>query len=81
MYVGFQKLKDDLLEIEVYEKEQLTSFIKNFREEVIKIKDIMLGKTNTLREKLDNKKTGLKEKIEQIVSEFRVKKEAFMWKN
>ena len=76
MYVGFQKLKDDLLEIEVYEKEQLTSFIKNFREEVIKIKDIMLGKTNTLREKLDNKKIGLKEKIGQIVSEFRAKMEA-----
>ena len=75
-YVGLGKLKDDLLEIEVYEKEQLTSFIKGFREEVRKINDIMQGKTNTLREKLDNKKTGLKEKIEQIVSEFRSKMEA-----
>ena len=75
-YVGLGKLKDDLLEIEVYEKEQLTSFIKGFREEVRKINDIMQGKTNTLREKLDNKKTGLKEKIEQIVSEFRAKMEA-----
>ena len=75
-YVGLGKLKDDLLEIEVYEKEQLTSFIKGFREEVRKINDIMQGKTNTLREKLDNKKTGLKEKIEQILSEFRAKIEA-----
>ena len=75
-YVGLQKLKDDLLEIEVYEKEQLTSFIKGFREEVRKINDVMQAKTNTLREKLDSKKTGLKEKIEQIVSEFRAKIEA-----
>ena len=75
-HVGLDKLKDDLLEIEVYEKEQLTSFIKGFREEVRKINDIMQAKTNTLREKLDSKKTGLKEKIEQIVSEFRAKIEA-----
>ena len=75
-HVGLPKLKDDLLEIEVYEKEQLTAFIKGFREEVRKINDVMQAKTNTLREKLDNKKTGLKEKIEQIVSEFRAKMEA-----
>ena len=75
-YVGLGKLKDDLLEIEVYEKEQLSSFIKGFREEVRKINDVMQAKTNTLREKLDNKKTGLKEKIEQIVTEYRTKMEA-----
>ena len=56
-HVGLPKLKDDLLEIEVYEKEQLTAFIKGFREEVRKINDVMQAKTNTLREKLDNKKT------------------------
>ena len=75
-YVGLGKLKDDLLEIEVYEKEQLTNFIKGFREEVRKINDVMQAKTNTLREKLDSKKTGLKEKIEQIVTEYRTKMEA-----
>ena len=52
-YVGLQKLKDDLLEIEIYEKEQFSTFIKGFREEVRKINDVMQGKTNTLREKLD----------------------------
>ena len=72
-YVGLQKLKDDLLEIEIYEKEQLSSFIKGFREEVRKINDVMQGKTNTLREKLDAKKNGLKEKIEQIVAEIKSK--------
>jgi len=76
-YVGLQKLKDDLLEIEIYEKEQLTAFIKGFREEVRKINDVMQGKTNTLREKLDSKKTGLKEKIEQIVAEIKSKIEAY----
>ena len=76
-YVGLQKLKDDLLEIEIYEKEQLTAFIKGFREEVRKINDVMQGKTNTLREKLDSKKTGLKEKIEQIVAEIKTKIDAY----
>ena len=33
----------------------------------------MQGKTNTLREKLDAKKNGLKEKIEQIVAEIKSK--------
>jgi hypothetical protein len=75
-HVGLGKLKDDLLEIEVYEKEQLTNFIKGFREEVRKRNDVMQAKTNTLREKLDSKKTGLKEKIEQIVTEYRTKMEA-----
>ena len=76
-YVGLQKLKDDLLEIEIYEKEQLSTFIKGFREEVRKINDVMQGKTNTLREKLDAKKTGLKDKIEQIVAEIKTKIEAY----
>ena len=76
-YVGLQKLKDDLLEIEIYEKEQLSNFIKGFREEVRKINDVMQGKTNTLREKLDSKKTGLKEKIEQIVAEIKGKLDAY----
>ena len=76
-YVGLQKLKDDLLEIEIYEKEQLNSFIKSFREEVRKINDVMQGKTNVLREKLDSKKTGLKEKIDQIVAERRAKTDAY----
>ena len=76
-YVGLQKLKDDLLEIEIYEKEQLNSFIKSFREEVRKINDVMQGKTNVLREKLDSKKTGLKEKIDQIVAEIKVKTDAY----
>ena len=37
----------------------------------------MQGKTNTLREKLDSKKTGLKEKIEQIVAEIKGKLDAY----
>ena len=76
-YVGLQKLKDDLLEIEIYEKEQLNSFIKGFREEVRKINDVMQGKTNVLREKLDSKKVGLKEKIDQITAEIKAKTDAY----
>jgi len=76
-YVGLQKLKDDLLEIEIYEKEQLNSFIKGFREEVRKINDVMQGKTNVLREKLDSKKVGLKEKIDQIAAEVKAKSDAY----
>ena len=76
-YVGLQKLKDDLLEIEIYEKEQLNSFIKGFREEVRKINDVMQGKTNILREKLDSKKVGLKEKIDQIAAEVKAKSDAY----
>ena len=37
----------------------------------------MQGKTNVLREKLDSKKTGLKEKIDQIVAEIKAKTDAY----
>lgn len=77
IYVGLHKLKDDLLGMEIYEKEQLNSFIKGFQEEVRKINDVMQYKTNILKEKLDIKKNGLKVKIDQIISEIKIKNAAF----
>ena len=37
----------------------------------------MQGKTNVLREKLDSKKVGLKEKIDQIAAEVKAKSDAY----
>ena len=71
--VGLEKLKNDLLEIEIYEKEQLNLFIKEFRQEIKKIDDIMQNQTNILKEKLDIKKNRLKEKMEQLISEIKNK--------
>ena len=72
-YVGLKKFKDELLEIEVYEGEQLNIFIKNFKEEIGKLNDLISEKTNKLKENLDAKKVRLNEKIIQIVNETRKK--------
>ena len=76
-YVGLKKLKDDLLEIEIYEKEQLNIFIKNFKEEIRKINDIIQDITNKLKEKLELKKMRLKEKIDQIIKDIKVQIEIY----
>lgn len=76
-YVGLKKFKDELLEIEVYEKEQLNIFIKNFKDEIIKLNDILANKTSILKENLDAKKVLLNEKVIQIVNETRKKIEDY----
>ena len=76
-YVGLKKFKDELLEIEIYEKEQLNIFIQNFKEEIKKLNDIMADKTSKLKENLDAKKVRLNEKITQIVNETRKKIEDY----
>ena len=76
-YVGLEKLKNDLLEIEVYEKQQLIDFLKVFRKDVGDKNSIMVDKTDTLRQNLDAKKNGLKEKISQIVTELQNKIDAY----
>jgi hypothetical protein len=45
-YIGLEKLKNDLLEIEVYEKQQLIDFIKAFRKDVGDKNSIMVEKTD-----------------------------------
>ena len=76
-YVGLEKLKNELLEIEVYEKQQLIDFLKSFRKDVNDKNSIMVDKTDTLRQNLDAKKNGLKEKISQIVTELQNKIDAY----
>ena len=76
-YVGIKKFKDELLEIEVYEGEQLNIFIKNFKEEIRKLNDIISDKTSKLKENLKAKKIRLNEKIIQIVNEIRKKIEDY----
>ena len=76
-YVGLNKFKDELLEIEVYEGEQLNIFIKNFKEEISKLNDIISDKTSKLKENLDAKKVRLNEKVIQIVNETRKKIEDY----
>ena len=76
-YVGLEKLKNDLLEIEIWEKQKLTEFIKAFRKNVGDKNTTMQERTDTLRQSLDAKKNGLKEKIGQIVSELKNKIEAY----
>ena len=55
-YVGLEKLKNDLLEIEVYEKQQLNDSIKSFKKEIGDKNTIMQEKTDNLRQSLDGKK-------------------------
>ena len=76
-YIGLKKFKDELLEIEVYEGEQLNIFIKNFKEEIRKLNDIISDKTSKLKENLKAKKIRLNEKIIQIVNEIRKKIEDY----
>ena len=76
-YIGLEKLKNDLLEIEVYEKQQLIDFIKAFRKDVGDKNSIMVEKTDILRSNLDAKKNGLKEKIQNMVTELKNKTDAY----
>ena len=76
-YIGLEKLKNDLLEIEVYEKQQLIDFIKAFRKDVGDKNSIMVEKTDILRSNLDAKKNGLKEKIQTMVTELKNKTDAY----
>ena len=76
-YVGLEKLKNDLLEIEIWEKQKLTEFIKIFRKDVDDKNIIMQERTETLRKSLEAKKNRLKEKIGQIVIELKNKIEAY----
>lgn len=72
-YVHLDKLKNELLEIEVHAKSELIEFIKNFRTEILKKNSEMVEKTDSLRANLEAKKNGLKEKIGQIVTELKNK--------
>lgn len=72
-YIHLDKLKNDLLEIEVHAKSELIEFIKNFKTEVLKKNSEMVEKTDNLRTNLEAKKNGLKEKIAQIVTELKNK--------
>ena len=72
-----KKLKNDLLEIEVYEKQQLADFIKVFIKDVAEKNVLMGDKTDVLKQSLDAKKTLLKEKIANIVTEMRNQLEAY----
>ena len=76
-YIGLEKLKNDLLEIEVYAKQQLNDFIKAFKKEVGDKNTVMQEKTDNLRQSLDGKKNALKEKITSIVTELKNKLDAY----
>jgi len=77
-YIGLEKLKNDLLEIEVYEKQQLIDFLKAFKKDVADKNSIMVEKTDILRSNLDAKKNGLKEKIQTMVTELKNKTDAYL---
>jgi Leucine-rich repeat (LRR) protein len=76
-YIGLDKLKNDLLEIEVYAKTQLIDAIKNFKKDISEKNQLMQEKTDNLRSNLDNKKNALKEKITTMVTELKNKLDAY----
>ncbi len=55
-YIGLEKLKNDSLEIEVYEKKQLIDFLKTFRKEIRDKNSIIVDKTDTSRQNFNAKK-------------------------
>ena len=76
-YVGLEKLKNDLLEIEVYAKQQLNDSIKSFKKEIGDKNTIMQEKTDNVRQSLDGKKNALKEKITMMVTELKNKLDVY----
>ena len=55
-YIVFEKkLKNDLLEIDVYEKQQLIDFLKAFKKDVADKNNIIVEKTDILRSNLEKK--------------------------
>lgn len=76
-FIGLEKLKNDLLEIEVYAKQQLNDSIKAFKKEIGDKNAVMQEKTDTLRQNLDGKKNALKEKITSIVTDLKNKLDVY----
>lgn len=76
-YIELEKLKKDLLEIEIYEKQKLQDFIKEFKTAVGVINTAMSERTDTLKQDLDQKRQALKDKITSIVNDLKAQLEQY----
>lgn len=71
-------LTDKLLEIEIYEKQQMTTtLIKNFQNELKSVNEKMSDRTNKLKEELDLHKKTFKEALTNLQNELSTKADAY----
>lgn len=76
-YVGLIKLKNDLLEIEIYAKQEFTLAIAAFKTAIQNKNGLMTTETELLKTSLDSKKNNLKDKINSIITDLRPKIEKY----